>query len=306
MAATTSSRLAAETSQLASTKMAQGRPHTDFIQVQTVPAHALPSAASKPLTNGKPLSYNAKGNRAVTQIVQIPPEWIHNGEHYIDSEEEFLVVSGQLIVDGEVFNAGSYATFPAGLIRKSQSSPQGALVLFCFDGPHRAVYDVPPAELYQAGRMVGPIATPELPWHAGSNEDKLAWGDSAQRILLRRDETSGEETWLLHVPSDAPDMSRSPVIHDNVEEMFVLSGEVSTPRGTLTAGGYVWRMPDKISGPSGTRTGFTAFMRSQGGTLNTRSIGSPAPVNWDVRYNPDIADAHHAWAFSEFAPTHPF
>lgn len=306
MVATRLSRVAAKTSQSDSTKMAQGRPHTEFIQVQTVPAHALLSAASKPFTLGKPLSYDSKGNRAVTQTVQFPPKWTHNGEHYIDSEEEFFVVSGQLIVDGEVFNAGSYATFPAGLIRKSQASPQGALVLFCFDGPHRAVYDAPSADLYEAGSIVGPIATPELPWHTGSDEDKLAWGDSAQRILLRREETNGEETWLLHVPSDAPDLSRSPVIHDNVEEMFVLSGEVSTPRGTLTAGGYVWRVPGRISGPSGTRTGFTAFMRSKGGALNTRLIGSSVPVNWAAQYNPDIAAGHRDWAFTNFDRTQLF
>jgi len=87
---------------------------------------------------------------------------------------------------------------------------------------------------------------------------------------------------LVQVGADPPgrDPKRAVVVHETVEEMFLLSGTVATPLGLMQSGAYVWRSPGTPRGPFGSRTGFTALLRSKGGALNTKIVSASAPINW--------------------------
>jgi hypothetical protein len=285
--------------------LALGRPHADFIRLQTVPVHELRGAASKPFTEGKPLSYDAAGNRAVTQVVRFPTGWRHDRAHYIDSEEEFYVISGDLECNGTVYRQGDYANLPAGFPRSTQSSDAGAIVLYFYDGPHRAVYEAPPEGLYRPRRLVERLETSAPSWVPGNPEDVLAWGKAAQRKALRAD-VEGQASWLVHSPPDAGGVLRAAVVHESVEEIFVLQGELATPRGTMGPGAYAWRSPGVPCGPAGTRTGFTALVRAQGGPLRTRAVGNTGPISWNAPYDPMIPPDQRDWAFNDFDRTQMF
>ena len=55
--------------------LALGRPHTDFINTQVAPSRVLTEQNSQPGVDGAALSYNAKGDRAVTVLFRYPIGW---------------------------------------------------------------------------------------------------------------------------------------------------------------------------------------------------------------------------------------
>ncbi|MFZ9585911.1 MAG: hypothetical protein ACO280_13305, partial [Pseudohongiellaceae bacterium] len=110
----------------------------------------------------------------------------------------------------------------------------------------------------------------------------------------------GESTWLVEVAADRVgqrESQRSKVVHAAVEESFLLSGEVDTPRGTMRSGAYVWRAPGQPRGPYGSRTGYQLLIRSKGGALATTASGSPEAPVWGANYDPQITASMRSFAF---------
>ena len=262
--------------------LALGRLHTDFIQSQNVAARVLNASNSQPGVSGAPLSYDAKGTRAVSVLFKYPADWSMPRPHYVNSDQEFLVLDGSLDFDGVVYGAGDYAYLPAGKQHEMMRSPTGATVLNFYEGEHLAFYAPTPEGMFRPEKLVLRIASDSLPWKRASDPGSLALGADVKEKLLRYDARSGERTWLVQVGADPPgrDPKRAVVVHETVEEMFLLSGTVATPLGLMQSGAYVWRSPGTPRGPFGSRTGFTALLRSKGGALNTKIVSASAPINW--------------------------
>jgi hypothetical protein len=75
----------------------------------------LGASNSQPGVAGAPLSYDARGTRAVTVIFRFPADWTMTRPHYVNSDQEFLVLDGELEINGLRYRSGDYAYLPAGL-----------------------------------------------------------------------------------------------------------------------------------------------------------------------------------------------
>lgn len=280
--------------------LALGRPHIDFIQSQLAPSRVLGATNSQPGVTGTPLSYDAKGSRAVTVIFRFPQNWSMTRPHYVNSDQEFLVLEGELEINGTLYRAGDYAYLPAGLAHTSRSSGPGATLLNFYEGEHLAFYEPTPAGMYLPEKLIRKIVTEELPWQPTREKAFAALGPNVREKRLRHDPVSGESTWLIEVAADTTEgavLLRPVVSHAVVEESYVLRGEIATPRGTMKRGAYSWRAPGKSRGPWGSRTGYQLLVRSRRGALATTVSEKPAPVVWDASYAPEIPDGMRAFAF---------
>jgi hypothetical protein len=165
-------------------------------------------------------------------------------------------------------------------------SAQGATLLNFYEGEHLAFYAHAPAGMYQAAKLIRKIETAKRRWKSAR--------DGSKRKLLRRDRTTGEETWLMQAAPDtrmSATVSGVPALRDSVEEFFVLQGEVSTPRGVMRSGGYAWRAPHTAIGPSVSRNGYTALLRSKGGAPGGSTTGDKLEFAVDAPYQPCIPDS---------------
>ena len=280
--------------------LALGRPHTDFVQSQVAPSRVLTEINSQPGVDGATVSYDAKGTRAVTVIFRYPKGWTFERAHYVNSDEEFYVLDGSVTFDGVTYMPGDYAYLPAGHPHEHMESKDGAVLLNFYEGEHKAFYEPTPPGMYKPASLIKHRAGAAMSWAAGMAEDVAAWGKSAKRKLLRNDPASGESTWLLKVGPDAPTTRRRIATHTAVEEIFLLDGQIATPRGVMLPGAYAWRAPGTPLGPLGTPTGFVALYRSKGGAPKSTYSKAPEPVIWNAAYEPLLADAQKAWASTPY------
>ena len=288
---------AAEQAESQQPRIALGRPHTDFIHSQWVPARVLTANNSQPGVSGAPLSYDAKGTRAVSVLFRYPPGWSMLRPHYVNSDQEFLILDGSLEIDSIKYGVGDYAYLPAGMQHDVMRSPTGAVVLNFYEGEHLAFYEPSPAGMFLDNKLIAHIATGSLPWTAASDLLARSLGNRVKEKILRRDSTSGECTRLVQVAADQPDKKivRPIVAHTAVEEMFVIDGEISTPLGTMHRGGYAWRTPGTGRGPFATKTGFVALIRTKGGHADTKILARQ-PVAWASPLDPDVPSTMRDYA----------
>jgi len=280
--------------------LALGRPHIDFIQSQLAPSRVLGPTNSQPGVSGTPLSYDAKGTRAVTVIFRFPQNWSMTRPHYVNSDQEFFVLDGELEINGTLYRRGDYAYLPAGLAHTSRSSGPGATLLNFYEGEHLAFYEPTPAGMYLPEKLIRKLVADEQPWQTSREPAFATLGPGVREKRLRHDPASGESTWLVEVAADpAADAAplRPTVSHAVVEESYVLQGEIATPRGTMRSGAYSWRAPGTPRGPWGSRTGYQLLVRSRRGALATTVSAEPVRVTWDAPYDPAIPESMRAFAF---------
>ncbi len=279
-----------------------GRFHTDFVQSQVAPGRVLGDNNSQPGVKGDALSYDAKGNKAVTVIFRYPANWSMPKPHYVNSDQEFYILNGSVNFDGTIYKAGDYAYLPAGYYHGLMKSDEGCTMLNFYEGEHLAFYEQTPAGMYIPGKLIKKTQTGKLKWKPLKDESAEAWGRKPQIKVLRTDEATGETTFLIKVAADNADKvtSRRTAIHSAVEEMYVIEGEISTPRGVMKSGAYIWRAPGTVRGPFGSKTGYTAIVRSKGGALNTKLSDAPAPIAWNASYQPVISDSARNFAFKTY------
>jgi hypothetical protein len=280
--------------------MALGRPLIDFIQSQVVPSRVLGATNSQPGVTGTPLSYDAKGSRSVSVIFRFPKDWSMQRPHYINSDQEFLVLEGELEINGLRYQTGDYAYLPAGFAHQTRSSWPGATLLNFYEGEHLAFYADTPEGMFQPDRLITRIATTEIPWTTTNDPTFTTLGADVRVKELRRDPTSQEGSWLVRVSRDAAidEVARSEVVHAHVEECFLIEGQIETPQGPMRRGAYVWRTPGQPRGPYGSTTGYTLLVRGKGGPLDSRTLGVPRPIQSDRPYRPVIPESAKSFAFN--------
>jgi hypothetical protein len=282
-----------------------GRAQVDFLYSQvSQPARVLDPDNSRPGVFAQTMNFDF-GSRAITVMMRYPKDWVLGKFHFLDSDEALFVLDGSFSVNGVEYTKGSYAYLPAGMPRHNMHSTNGGTVLTCYEGEHLAYYNDSPPGFYKPGLLIKHLKTDAMKWSKPAKPELECFTKGALRKTLHVDPATGDTTWMLKVPADDPQKvtKRPMAIHGAVDEVFVIEGEISTPHGVMRSGAFTWRLPGKLVGPLGTRTGFTAIIRSKGGPLTTTWSENEFPIFWDAPYNPDVPEKMRPIAMKEFPKT---
>ena len=250
------------------------RPHIEFVQSQYLPFVGGALGGARSALAAKVLSRDSESG-ATSSVLRVPPGW--RGEGAIATDEEFLVLEGDVTINGQTLGPFGYAHVPKGA-STTLSSTHGAIAVWFLD----AVPSATPVGPFDPARRVV-LDAMSVPY-TGNFHPEFPGG--AGRKWLFRDPAGGEETWLLGTM--ALRNAARPEVHPVVEEMFLLAGEVHGDRGIMRPGAYFWRPPGLAHGPFGTRTGNLYLFRTIGGPLATSYIDSDRAFRWDPPYDPAL------------------
>ena len=261
------------------------RPHIEFIQSQNIQWKILPESTARAGSKYKILSRDSVTG-AVSVIINYPSGFEISKQHYLDNVEEFFVLDGSISIGEITFKKHSYAFLPKGFPRKNFFSKSGAVVLTFFEGPHKNVFEY--FKNFDDSEVVIQLDTSETKFI--SNVDPKVVGSNMSKLVLREDKKTGERTWILRMgPSEEKEVTSARLeTHPNVEEMFLIDGEISMPTGILRSGAYFWRPGGIQHGPVGTRKGCVLFFRCKGGPFETFWSKELHKIIWDAPYNPII------------------
>ena len=256
------------------------RPHIEFIHEQVLPWREGLHGGGRPGVQVRTLSLDGDTGGA-SLVIRYPPGWRRDGPEHVTSDEEFLVLSGALEVGGVVYDQLAYGFLPAGRVRHSSSSKEGALVVTFFETEPRTEPGEPAEPAGSDDRLVERISALDGQW--GGNFHPL-FPAGAGRKWLRQDSDIGEQTWIL---GTMPLRSgRRAEKHPVVEEMFLLSGELVGNLGVMHAGAYFWRPPEVWHGPYGSKTGNLTLFRTKGGPLSTVFTDEEQDFDWAPVHRP--------------------
>ncbi|MDI2131868.1 hypothetical protein QI554_37655 [Yinghuangia seranimata] len=79
------------------------------------------------------------GSGAVSALVRFPPGWARPTAVAYAFDEHFLLLSGELRMNGSTYRPGRWVTVPGGGTRYDSSAPCGAVALAWFTGDPGAV-----------------------------------------------------------------------------------------------------------------------------------------------------------------------
>jgi hypothetical protein len=253
------------------------RPHIEFIHEQVLPWTSGLYGGARPEVQVRTLSLDEETG-ASSLLIRYPPGWSRDQPEHLLADEELLVLSGALEVNGVVHDRFSYAYLPAGYERRKASSPGGALVLTFFEGEPTAAGA---GGVDDPSTLIERVSGLEGEW-TGNFHPRFPAG--AGRKWLREHSPAGDQTWLL---GTMPLRSgRRPEKHPVSEEMFLISGHLAGPLGTMYAGCYFWRPPEIWHGPFGSLTGTLTLFRTKGGPLSTVYTEEETDFSWTPEHHP--------------------
>lgn len=256
------------------------RPHIEFIHEQVLPWSQGLYGGGRPDVQVRTLSLDGDTGGS-SLVLRYPPGWCRQGPEHVTSDEEFLVISGELEINGVLYDSLAYGFLPAGHVRMSSSSKEGALVVTFLESEPRSEAGGP-AQPDADGRLVERVSTLDGQWESSNFHPLFPAG--AGRKWLRRDPVGGEQTWILGtMPLRSGRRSEK---HPVVEEMFLLSGELVGNLGVMHAGAYFWRPPEVWHGPYGSRTGNLTLFRTKGGPLTTVFTEEGQEFDWAPDHRP--------------------
>jgi hypothetical protein len=227
------------------------RPHIEFVQAQNVDWHYRPDGRAVKVLNAD------HDSGAATMLVRFlagysaPAETDHGAE-------EFLVLDGEVTIDGIVRRRHCYGFLPRGSGLGVVQCRLGAVVLLFRHGRDDPDSTAETAE---------PIAldTTRMPWDMSTYDPALVHLRLARKVLRLGPNDSGRTFLLTGLPHGVPETDTLPSeMHDHAEEMFMLHGEMWSPEGPMRAGAYFYRPPHIDHGPHVSETGFLQIMRSPG------------------------------------------
>lgn len=257
------------------------RPQIEFVHEQSIAWSEAKPGTGPAGTDVRVLSLDDETG-AASVLVRYPPGWAPGGPEYLNADEEFLVLSGELELNDLTYGPLSYAFLPAGFPRRGAASPRGALVLTFYESEPRFVAGEAAGTVARK-RLVERVEALEGEWGAGFHPQ---FPPGAGRKYLRQDAETGDQTWILGTMPLR--YGRKPEKHPINEEMFLLSGEVVSPIGVMYPGAYIWRPPEIWHGPYGTRTGNLYIFRTKGGPLSTVYSDVEQEFDWQPTYRPAL------------------
>lgn len=258
------------------------RPHIEFIHAQALPWQTGTLGGALTGIETKVLSRD-NGSGAASMVLRFPAGWSCAESFHLAAAEEFVVIEGDITVNGVDYSELAYANFPAGHPRNAVSSKSGAVLVSFFDGAPEVVAG---ESAGAADGFIEKIDVLREGWDAdysGINSPELA-AAGARKKILRADAGGGDQTWFI---GTLPLWRESKVeTHPVVQEMYLLSGSIAGNTGIMHPGAYFWRPEDILHGPYGSKTGNVILMRSQGGALSTNYYEPESPFSFDAPYNP--------------------
>ena len=263
------------------------RDHVEFVQSQLLPWQRIGSGLARPDAEYKMLSRDADTG-ACSALMRYPPGWSRKGPEHIRADEEFFVLDGSLEMDGEIYEADSYAFLPAGWTRRSMSSRTGCVLLAFYSHEPELVGEAGECDLQRA---IGHLRTREMIWDMTLNDPNLRHL-GISRKGLRADPDTGERTFLsLILPQSEPASGKGPrESHPVVEECFMIAGSLAGPPGTMHPGAYFWRPPAIPHGPYGSRWGAVSLIRIVGGKHENIWSKDEVGFSFDQAYDPILPD----------------
>lgn len=259
------------------------RPHIEYFQAQAMPwSHGL-YAGDRPGVVSKTLSIDERTG-AASVLIKYPPGWSWDRVDHVSADEEVLVLDGSLTINGRAFGKYGYTLMPAGYPRTGMSTQTGAVAVTFFSAP--PLVRTSRANDFDQRKLVAHFDGLNAPykneWGRMGSEDVNVNGISMK--LLREDPDTKDQTWLLGAVSGWP--GGAVEIHNVVEEMYLVSGEIIGPFGHMRTGAYFWRPPGLRHGPFGTGKPSLHLFRTEGGPLHTIFETPKDPWDWRVPYNP--------------------
>jgi hypothetical protein len=253
------------------------RPQIEFIQSQRLAWTPDPRFGLGRDVEVKILSEDTETG-AASLLVRYPAGWtLPAGARGAD--EEFLILDGELKVGDTVYGYFNYAHWPSGYAAGARASASGATVLTFFSGDPRQ----PAPVSYEPTRLVERLDAFVIPYTGNFHRE---FPPGAGRKVLFTDPTTKETSWILGtLPLRWAERSE---MHEDVEEMYLLSGESHGDRGVMRPGAYFWRPGHLAHGPYGTLTGNLYFFRSKGGPLVTRYVDPQISFRWWPPYRPAL------------------
>jgi hypothetical protein len=273
------------------------RPHTDFLQSQTLPWQPsrfphLPGCQVKLLSQDP-------DSGAQSLIVRFPSGWATARPGVLGTGEELLVLEGALELDGRRFGPDGYGWFPPGSLRTLRTAPDGAVALVFFDG--EPTWTDGAAAAGSQAPIASLVDAFELPWMAEGLG--LAYGGAGRRWkVLHGAPHTGPATLLIASPPHLhpPRWCGAQEIHACAVELFVLSGDLLSHAGQLCSGAYCWRPAGIAHGPYGSRGGNLAVVRTHGARFSTDltayEIALPRAPEYRPLLPPELRScAVHPW-----------
>ena len=257
-----------------------GRPFIEFIQSQQLPWLEYDYVSSiRPGVEVRELSIDSQTG-GCSILIKYPENYHHASSQTLDADEEFFVISGELVIDGEKYGRYNYGHFPKGMLTKEISS-SGAVVLTFFDKQPIATAATKDSDALQTERVIKRIDALAGEWGGNFNPD---FPPGAGRKWMRRDPVTNDETWVLGTMPLRYGMRSEK--HPVVEEAYLLSGELVGHLGVMTPGAYFWRPPEEPHGPFGSMTGNLYLFRTVGGPLSTIYEPDSREFNWKPKHDP--------------------
>ena len=267
------------------------RPPIDYLQTQALPWQPSPWPFL-PGCQVKTLSRDPDSG-AASLLVRYPSGWSAPAPGPLGTTEELFVLDGLLVLDGRRYGQDCYGWFPPGRRHAVRTAPDGAVALQffgaepeCGSGAPRPAR--PAAEGEGDGELIDSFA---LEWSADDGND--AFGGAGRRCkVLRGSLAGGSATVLIASPPHLhpPGWRGAQEIHGCAEEMFLLSGDLVSPVGPMTAGAYCWRPPGLAHGPYASRGGNLALLRTLGGPLTTQHTAHELELERAPMYQPILPD----------------
>lgn len=295
-----------------SPRIAGNRPDTMFIQSQNVPWTAHPSRGDgcrRRVLSRDPVT------GAESFVMQLAPGYRQPRAGFLDHDFEFLLVRGELEIDGVAFRERHYGVHPAGYPHRSVASRDGAtLIVITTGGPDgSSAADAAPA--FREDRLARRIDVAERPWTLGIDRALLGAppglappaapsAPPAPRRgepgtctkLLWQDPDSKGWTFLK---ADLPRRPRGPQgfrTHTADAEYFVLEGDyIITGEGRITPGGYFFWRAGVVHGPSACEH-LSLTLAKYYGPMKPVPSAEQAEVTLDPPHRPHVPDE-----FREFA-----
>ncbi len=278
-----------------------GRSHIEFIQTQAVPWQADIYAGNRTGIESKTLSTDPDSG-AASVVIRYPAGWLQQGAGYLNADEELFVLEGSIEINGRTYGEYGYAFLPAGYRRDTFSVSSGAVVLTFFEATPDFVSGTTPDGLYDQKRLVEFIDGLNQPYDNDfarmGSEDVNQNGIALK--LLREDPYDREQTWLLGALAFWP--GGAVEIHPVVEEMYLLSGDIIGPHGSMKEGAYFWRPEGLRHGPFATAAPTLHLFRAKGGPLSTEFYPPEEALGWEMPYKPILPKEFAYLADADWAP----
>lgn len=251
------------------------RPHIEFVQTQNVGWTDMPDGSRAKVLSSDETSTDA------TLIVRYPAGWSSDAFAPDAPAEEYFVLDGVILTDGEECGQHSYGFIPAGSGLGRRRTDGGATLLIFRHAQGDADTLAGVAEPIR-------IDTMRMPWDVSTYDPVLSYMQLARKILRLGPNDSGRTFLLTGLPHGLPPRGElRSERHRHCEEMFMLHGEMFAPEGRMCPGAYFYRPPGIVHGPHVSCTGFLQIMRSPGANrIVTEWSDEYHPLPIDNPYSP--------------------